>query len=247
MKRRSVTIPVLNAPTSFAIIGAIFCLSLIAPNMPSWFHSFISIFIWFPSAWNFYSGVRRLGYDNKPVTLTIGKKIPELTPEPETRQPLAFPPDDNQCFVCGNYDYERQDVFGDAAHATCREWLGDWKIPNWVIYYREYNHRTLTVSGRLTYGSGYYKTNLAHLPGTTTRQQIIDYCNNDPGLIRYLSKGLFAELVMPDGGNTIKFDIPEPQEPIAPELAEAFYNNKGMTADEWLMAQYRKSLLKENE
>lgn len=246
MKRHSVTIPVPNAVTSFSIVVGLFFLGMIADAVPGWVRLIVNFVIWIPATWNFYGGVRRLGYNKTPLTLTIGKETPELAPEPEVRRPLAFPPEDNQCFVCGNYDYERQDVFGDAAHATCREWLGDtWPMPSWRIYYSEYNRRPI---GRYTYayGAGYYKTDVAHLPGTTTRQQIVDHCNNDPTLIRYLSKGLTAELVMFDGGHTVKFDIPKPNEPTDPELDEAFYNNEGMTADEWLMDQYRKSLLKEN-
>ncbi len=246
MKRRVVTVPVPSIPVSVSFIGLIFCLAVIANDIPHWLHSVISCVIWAPSLWNVYGGVRRIGYNNEPITLAVGTEQPEALPEPETRRPLAFPPEDNQCFVCGNYDQHRQEVFGDASHATCREWLGDtWPMPSWNIYYREYNQRAISRSIYVS-GGGFYRTNLATLPGTTTRQQLIDHCNKDPMMIRYLPKGLTAELVMFDGGQTIKFDIPKPQEPTDPELAEAFYNNEGMTADEWLVDQYRKSISEED-
>jgi len=205
MKRRAVTVPV-QSWGQLAFMDCItissFCSDLYHPFWP------LNFFATILTVWNMYSLVRLMWGNGEPITLAVGRKpVVEIAP-PAPRTPVAFPPEPNQCFVCGTYDEHRQDVFGDASHAVCREWLGDWPIPNWVIYCRDYRSSSYFADAHQTRGSGYYKTNLSHLPGTTPRQHVIDYCHNDPVLIRYLNRDLYAELETPDG-RAIKLDIPQ--------------------------------------
>jgi|SRR3954470_14208539 hypothetical protein len=245
MKRRAVTVPVLSYG-QLAFLNAMTVSSFFADlHHPYWPLRMFSTIL---NVWCVYSTLRLMTRNGQPLTLTVGKENPDrISAAPEKREPAAFPPEPNQCFVCGNYDPHRFEVFGEAAHATCLEWLGDWPMPSWRICCRDRadNHGFRT-DGYIAYRAGHYLVDLGSLPGTATRQQIIDHCNSNTTLRRRLDRGLVAELEMPNG-RTIRYDIPASGTPIDSETAKAFYNEEGSTVDERMMALYRKRILKENE
>lgn len=116
----------------------------------------------------------------KGKSLTIGKKPVEIPPpEPEERLPLAFPPKPTQCYICGNYDLNRKEVFGTSAHATCEEWLGPWKPPQWSIRYQA--NFDLTLSGHRIYGF----SALSH-DGWATEEEMLEFCLKHLGHLELL-------------------------------------------------------------
>lgn len=64
-----------------------------------------------------------------PIGIPVPWTRPVAVIEPPRRQPSAYPPEPDQCYVCGMHDPQRVEAFGTATHPECEEWLGDWKPP----------------------------------------------------------------------------------------------------------------------
>lgn len=230
MKRSTVTIPTLPWPVISAMWWLCFVIDLFVHP-----HYLAQIITTAPMLWAGCSTYQRIFHKGADLPVPVGKAPPPPSLPPPPRLPKAFPPEPGQCFICGTYDHDREAVLGDAAHATCREWLGDWKTPNWQISYRtrQEEETFYTINGRPAYTHGLRHITIATLPGTTTRRQVIDHCHTHLG--SYRNDSLRAELDLPDG-TTTDFYIPaEParNKPIDLAVVQAFYNNEGMTVTEF--------------
>lgn len=101
-----------------------------------WAQTYFAIVAWSSEgAYLYYCLTRLANHNGRPMHVPIPWRTPRavaIEPAPEPRTPRAWPPADGQCFICGGFDEERQRVFGNATHPTCKEWLGDWKPSGFV-------------------------------------------------------------------------------------------------------------------